>query len=139
MSHINPPTSIPSSLHSPGKVTKCSDCQRKLEVVTQTLNEHEKMLYCNGCYQQLFQQKSDILVNDRRKMQVLPHGGKYDKKLEIDSDDEYRRREEAVLATRRAMAELAKKDALERQKQESRTQMKIKETVAICVGLANPC
>merc|ERR1719187_2573079 len=87
------------------KCLNCGECGRKLDTIT--LNEHEKQLYCNCCYQGMFQAKSDILINDRRKMQVLPVAGKYDKKeaLGLASDAEYRRREEAVMATRRAMAE----------------------------------
>jgi len=73
-------------------------------------------------------------VNDRRKMQVLPVGGKYDQseKLSLEPDSEYRRREEAVEATRRAMAEGARTDAEARQRQGIQTSVKIKETVAIC-------
>merc|ERR1712055_719601 len=57
---------------------KCNECGRKLEIAN--LNEHEKSLYCSSCYQVLFRAHSDILVNDSRKMQVLPVAGKYDKK-----------------------------------------------------------
>merc|ERR1712226_576751 len=87
---------------------KCCECARKLDVMS--LNEHEKLLYCCVCYQALFQAQSEILVNDRRKMQVLPVGGRYDKneKLSLEPDSEYRRREEAVEATRRAMVERAR-------------------------------
>jgi len=111
---------------------KCCECARKLDVMS--LNEHEKLLYCCVCYQALFQAQSEILVNDRRKMQVLPVGGKYDKneKLSLEPDSEYRRREEAVEATRRAMVERARADAEARQRQGIQTSVKIKETVAIC-------
>merc|ERR1711953_861268 len=110
---------------------KCNECGRKLEIAN--LNEHEKKLYCCSCYQALFRAHSDILVNDSRKMQVLPVAGKYDKKetLKLEAESEYRRREEAVLATKRVMAERARADAEARQRDGIQTYVKIAETVAI--------
>jgi len=110
---------------------KCTACGRKLDM--KNLNEHEKLLYCCSCYQALFQVHSDILINDSRKMQVLPVAGKYDKKetLKLEAESEYRRREEAVLATKRVMAERARADAEARQRDGIQTYVKIAETVAI--------
>jgi len=110
---------------------KCNECGRKLDIGN--LNEHEKLLYCGSCYQVLFRAHSDILVNDSRKMQVLPVAGKYDKKetLKLEAESEYRRREEAVLATKRVMAERARADAEARQREGIQTYVKIAETVAI--------
>jgi len=110
---------------------KCNECGRKLDIGN--LNEHEKLLYCSSCYQVLFRAHSDILVNYSRKMQVLPVAGKYDKKetLKLEAESEYRRREEAVLATKRVMAERARADAEARQREGIQTYVKIAETVAI--------
>merc|ERR1712055_1081156 len=91
---------------------KCNECGRKLEIAN--LNEHEKSLYCSSCYQVLFRAHSD-------KKETL--------KLEAES--EYRRREEAVLATKRVMAERARADAEARQRDGIQTYVKIAETVAI--------
>merc|ERR1711934_217808 len=110
---------------------KCNECGRKLEIAN--MNEHEKLLFCGSCYQVLFRAHSDILVNDSRKMQVLPVSGNYDKKetLKLEAESEYRRREEAVLATKRVMAERARADAEARQREGIQTYVKIAETVAI--------
>jgi len=64
---------------------------------------------------------------------VLPVAGKYDKKetLKLEAESEYRRREEAVLATKRVMAERARADAEARQREGIQTYVKIAETVAI--------
>ena len=84
-----------------------------------------------------------------RKMQVLPHGGQFDKDpLVFGPDDELRRREEAVQATLRTMKvrmklkivkmynfynidqELAHSEAISHQ---SQAYIKIQEAVTICL------
>eukprot|EP00092_Neocalanus_flemingeri_P014151 GFUD01015265.1.p2 GENE.GFUD01015265.1~~GFUD01015265.1.p2 ORF type:complete len:165 (-),score=48.34 GFUD01015265.1:16-456(-) len=107
----------------------CHQCSKKLTPAT--LAEHDKQLYCSVCYQEMFIHMADNLPAARRKMQVLPVGGKYDKEaLEFGAESEYRRREEAVQATIRTMKEKAKEAALG---QGTQTYVKIKETVAICI------
>ena len=82
-----------------------------------------------------------------RKMQVLPHGGQFDKDpLVFGPDDELRRREEAVQATLRTMKvrmilkimknfynidqELAHSEAISHQ---SQAYIKIQEAVTLCL------
>merc|ERR1712002_26962 len=108
---------------------KCTQCSKKL--IPASLNEHEKQLYCGSCYQDMFIHLGGNIPAERRKMQVLPVGGKYGKEpLNFAADAEYKRREEAVQATLRTMKEKAKEAAIG---QGTQTYVKVKETVAICI------
>merc|ERR1711997_116149 len=63
----------------------------------------------------------------KRRVQVLPHGGKFNKdEINFESDQEYRRREAAVEATRQRMKELAVSQA--EVNDQTGTSVKIKET-----------
>merc|ERR1711915_933517 len=107
---------------------KCGGCQRRL--TSASLNEHNKALYCQSCYQQQFIEMSDNGPADKRKMQVLPgrFGGQFDKDpLNLD-DSEHRRKQAAVEATLKTMKELAKKDSFNEQ---VKIRVKIQETVSL--------
>jgi len=108
---------------------KCCQCSKRLSPAT--INEHDQKLYCQQCYQHLFIAQGDNGTGDKRKMQVLPHGGQFDKDpLNFGPDQEYLRREAAVQATLRTMKELAKTANISQQTQAC---IKIEETVSICL------
>merc|ERR1739841_51731 len=107
---------------------KCGGCQKML--TSTSLNEHNKALYCQSCYQHQFLEMSDNGPADKRKMQVLPgkFGGQFDKDpLNLD-DSEHRRKQAAVEATLKTMRDLAKQDAFSEQ---AKIRVKIQETVSL--------
>lgn len=56
------------------KCLKCYQCKKHL--TPQTLNEHEKLLYCRGCYEEKFVCLEDN-PPDKIVMQVLPIQGMF--------------------------------------------------------------
>merc|ERR1711934_1085349 len=88
---------------------------------------------CPVCLRSVFPMEAVMAADRTPYHKVLPVAGKYDKKetLKLEAESEHRRREEAVLATKRVMAERARVDAEARQREGIQTYVKIAETVAI--------
>merc|ERR1711915_1015837 len=108
---------------------KCNKCCKRL--TPSSMAEHDKMLYCDHCYQLIFIEKAGNAPADRVKMQVLPHGGKY-KQDPPDYANESLRQQQAVEATLRTMREKRSELGVGKGTQ---TFVKIKETVAICLWI----